>query len=606
MSTKPSIAANQVTLLHKQNSVQEVADLLSRSKKLNHQKDTKAIDFAYEALALALENNLSKEIIIAYVEMAIYYCKTRCDFDKSIELCEQGLDQKTEDYPELYAELHRLLGINYHHLGKLEDAQKHYIESAATLENLSSLSAKSIEDMAGVYHNLAILYKDYDEKGLSKEYIDKALLLYESIDSQKGMALCYNTLAGQCATIGNYDEAIELHTKAYSIREQLNDRMGMSVSLNNIGLIYASKKNFDDAIDYLKKSLAIKEEFGNNHVIAITLYCLGDTYKEKGDLENAMVVLTNSAKLLRNLNANLELLNVLTSLIDTYEKLGDYEKAFHTQKEFVQTKESVLNLEKAKAIIETQERFESEKKEQEKEIFRLKHIELAEYADKLESSNQELQQFAYVASHDLREPLRMITSYMMLLESKLSAKLSDDEKMFVHFAIDGAKRMDALINDLLSLSRLNSPTNHEKVDLNDVASAATRNLETLIKERNALVEIDNLPVVMGNYIQLTQLLQNLISNGIKYNKSEEPTIKITCKRERMHYCFHVEDNGIGIPEEKREQVFIIFKRLHTREEYSGTGIGLSICKKIVERHNGKIWVDSSSLGGSNFIFCLPF
>lgn len=224
----------------------------------------------------------------------------------------------------------------------------------------------------------------------------------------------------------------------------------------------------------------------------------------------------------------------------------------------------------------------------------------------LQRSNAELEQFAYVASHDLQEPLRIITSYSQSLEKDNTCQLSDDAKEDLHFIIDAAKRMRRLIEDLLAYSRIGSRGNpFQPADVNTLLQNSLNSLALAIEDSNAVVTHDNLPTITCDSGQIEQLLQNLVGNAIKYRNGQAPKIHISCQRRDKSWLFRVQDNGIGIAPEFAEQIFVIFQRLHTREEFPGTGIGLAVCKKIVERHDGKIWVESQPSNGSTFCFSIP-
>lgn len=230
--------------------------------------------------------------------------------------------------------------------------------------------------------------------------------------------------------------------------------------------------------------------------------------------------------------------------------------------------------------------------------------ELKKTANDLIRSNNELEQFAYVASHDLQEPLRMVTSYVQLLESRYKDKLDKDAKEFIDFAVDGTNRMKNLIHSLLEYSRVNNIRPFAKINLNLLLPDVLQNLESQIKENNAIIKIDTLPDIDGDAILITQLFQNLISNGIKFKSSKPPEINISGKKVNDEYLFSIKDNGIGIPKEYADKIFLIFQRLHTKDKYPGTGIGLAICKKIVEKHGGKIWFESEIGNGSVFYFTI--
>ena len=223
----------------------------------------------------------------------------------------------------------------------------------------------------------------------------------------------------------------------------------------------------------------------------------------------------------------------------------------------------------------------------------------------LSRSNEELQQFAYVASHDLQEPLRMIASYLSLLSKRYQGKLDQNADEFIGFAVDGAKRMQGLIQDLLSYSRVGSKAKEVvPVDCGVVLNKTLKVLEVAAQEAAATITHDPLPTVLGDESQLGQLFQNLIGNGLKYRNSKPPVIHVGVEPDGCCWRFSVRDNGIGIDPKDAERVFVIFQRLHSREEYSGTGLGLAICKKIVERHGGKIWLESQPGHGSTFYFTL--
>jgi PAS domain S-box-containing protein len=227
-------------------------------------------------------------------------------------------------------------------------------------------------------------------------------------------------------------------------------------------------------------------------------------------------------------------------------------------------------------------------------------------SEELRRSNAELEQFAYVASHDLQEPLRTVASYCQLLDKRYGPKLDTQAREYLGFAVDGAKRMQRLITDLLAFSRVGTRGKpFAPTDLNAVFADAIANLDRAIQDQAAQISCDALPTVNGDAVQLAQLFQNLIGNAIKFRGAAAPVVRVGMEGEGDARVFSVVDNGIWIDPQHRERIFQIFQRLHERDKYDGTGIGLAVCKKIVERHGGRIWVEDAPGGGCAFRFTLP-
>ncbi len=232
--------------------------------------------------------------------------------------------------------------------------------------------------------------------------------------------------------------------------------------------------------------------------------------------------------------------------------------------------------------------------------------ELAAANEELRRSNAELEQFAYLASHDLQEPLRMITSYLNLLDRRCRGQLDQDGEEFLRYAVDGAERMKRLIRDFLAVSRISKQALiMEPIDAGVVVENALQNLETAIEESHAIIALDRLPRIPADPGLLAQVFQNLISNGIKFHGDRPPEIRISAVERGLEWVFSVRDNGLGIESRHAERIFRIFERLQESSEYSGSGIGLAVCKKIVERHGGRIWFESQPGAGSVFHFSIP-
>jgi signal transduction histidine kinase len=234
------------------------------------------------------------------------------------------------------------------------------------------------------------------------------------------------------------------------------------------------------------------------------------------------------------------------------------------------------------------------------------HASLEARTEDLQRSNAELEQFAYVASHDLQEPLRKVASFCQLLQRRYAGRLDEKADQYIELAVDGAKRMQQLINDLLAFSRVGrTAQRREEVSCAVLLAQAWANLGPAVRASHATIEVGDLPVVQGETSLLTAVFQNLLSNALKFAGEQAPRVSVSARREGEHWLFSFSDNGIGIPAEYAERIFVIFQRLHDRAAYPGTGIGLAMCRKIIEYHGGRIWLDTAATSGARFCFTLP-
>ena len=292
---------------------------------------------------------------------------------------------------------------------------------------------------------------------------------------------------------------------------------------------------------------------------------------------------------------------MLISADPIFNKDGSLNKIICTYYDYTERK---LDEERNQKLLKNEVRLTNKLKTSNNDLKETQY-ELMNTIKKLEISNNELKNFAYVTSHDLREPLRMITSFLQLLERRYTDQLDQDAKDFIGYAVDGAKRLDSMINDILIYSKVSKGRELSEVNFNKVIEKVYINLISSIEETDAEVIYDPLPTLITDESLMIQLFQNLISNAIKYRSKEKPEIHVSVKEEGNDYIFSVEDNGIGIDEKHVDNIYTIFKRLHTSEEYEGTGIGLAIAQKIVQQQGGKIWVESELGKGSTFYFTIP-
>jgi two-component system sensor histidine kinase/response regulator len=299
----------------------------------------------------------------------------------------------------------------------------------------------------------------------------------------------------------------------------------------------------------------------------------------------------------------------MTALSDIADKIAGYEaggvdyvtKPFHTAEVLAR-----INTHLSMQAMRRQLVAQNRQLQEEIAVRKTAEAVLALRSQELARSNAELEQMAYVASHDLQEPLRMVASYLQLLVQRYGGRLDGDAHEFIGFAVDGAKRMQALIDDLLTYSRVATKARPLRpTDCGAVLDTVRHSLRMALQESGGSIEYGPMPVVEGDGAQLTQLFQNLLANAIKFRGPQPPEIRVRAAAVADGWQFSVQDNGIGIAPEYFERIFVMFQRLHRRSEYEGTGIGLAICKKIVERHGGRLWVESAPGQGTTFSFTLP-
>ncbi|MDB5283437.1 MAG: sensor signal transduction histidine kinase, partial [Bacteroidota bacterium] len=325
-----------------------------------------------------------------------------------------------------------------------------------------------------------------------------------------------------------------------------------------------------------------------------------NAYIHSNKVQQGLDYINQAEDLMVSLDNKKELSEIYRAKSKALAGLNDHAGAYNYLERYVETLKFFFDSDKTNALTRARKEFEFELKEKEAKLLREKNEEIQDYVHKLEISNNELKQFAHVASHDLREPLRMIMSYISLLKRSLNEQMNEQQLEFFGFVLDGAKRMDQLIQDLLRLAKVDANLQIERIKLANVMEEIKLNLETLTKEKNAVINIGPLPFIQADRTQMLQLFQNLIANGIKYNKSAVPEIKVSCIERKDKIEIMVADNGIGIPKHLTEEAFQIFRRLHKHNSTPGSGIGLAICKKIVESMGGTIKIEDAATGGTIF------
>ncbi len=642
-------------------STTQIIDSLSSlaTQTLEKQQFEITLDYLQQALDLSA-NETNKE---QYLNILVSFGHTyllKNDYSLSQQYLFQFLKEHNPDLnKEQISNAYSIIANNYNSLGNVNAAHEYRLKSIEIDEVLGDTTS-----LASNYYNLGSLffYQDVFEKAL--EYYTKANKLGYQIKSSK---VIYNSTAALGSVYGQLKQinrALELNYKSLHIADSLEYVVGQAYSLGNVGSNYLDLGEYTKAKMYIERSLVLKVELDDKWGQIGAHVALSELYREINNFKLAEENILTALSLAQSINAKKRISDVYKLIADLYLSNKKNDLAIEYLNKHIAVKDSVMNENilremsnrKSEAAIQKKEyeinllKKDNEILEKNKEVQRsrligfglismfflivsivfrsllsrqkeftrlleTKNLEIEEQKNKiqlqnkeLENSNEDLQQFAYVASHDLREPLRMISSYGKILTRRYKDTLDKSGQEFLYFMTDAASRMDLLLLDLLSYAKTSSNAQpFEEVSTVDLLASIERVTESSFLEKGATLEIrkENLPTINGRKTQLNQLFQNLIVNGLKYNLNEKPHITIDCQTLEDKYVFSIADNGIGIPEEHQAKIFEMFQRLHANGEFEGTGIGLATCKKIADIHQGYIAVESEEGLGSTFYFHMP-
>lgn len=584
---------------------EEIKELIAKSRQLRTSKDATAELYADEAYVKAVEAGDVELMLKAKMEKVFYYLNVKPDFDKTEQMALEMLAvPEIHNDIEVLTSTRNILGISYDVKGNYMESRTCYLDNITLLENTPNLSKDLKNTLGNAYHNLSKLYQQVESGENRMQYLDKAVAVFESINENNGLARIWNLKASMLPQDAPIEERLELFKTALTYFEKGGEASGYLLCQANVGLCYCHLGQFDKGIAMLIEAYEKLATANTSPHISFTLFQIGEALRMKGDHEEAIKYLEKAEKVLMDANGKVYLNVIYQEWATNLAALGRFEEAYEKMHMFMMQVHERLQFDRQSAEAEARLKFELEKKEKESALMRKRHEEIELYNEKLRQSNDELNQFAYVASHDLKEPLRMVSNYIQLLEKSFKTELDEDQLTYVRYINEGAKRMYKLIDSLLVFSRATMDPELKLVSLNDVVDEVERVVHST-SSKPVDIHADELPSVLGDHSQMLQLFQNLISNAVKYNDKDVVQIRISYIPEPRVHKIVIEDNGIGIAPQYREKVFEIFKRLHNRESYSGTGIGLSISKKIVHRLNGKIWIEDSKLGGVAFMFTIP-
>jgi signal transduction histidine kinase len=589
---------------------QETIDLdklIFDAEYLVERRNPDAYPLAEKIVSLAIKNSDPKYFIYAKYILAFYQCLVANDYDKSIELCNEVLVrlEKQKDLTDIAYKIYMTLGNSYQLKGEIFSAQESYLKGMKLLENKKDLSQREKGYLASLYYNVSLLLGSSELNISMDVYLQKAIAIFEEIGHDFKLSKCYVAYAGIYEGKGEYEKAIEVLNKALEIDERVKDEFSIALSKANLGIQHLKINRNEESLRYLQDSLNYFAGAKMEYETAMVKVNFGETLFAIGRKEDGIKELREAEELFERQDNKRELSHVYELLSEFLAQTSEHQQAWNYQKKHTESLKYFFDVEKTKALTRAKKEFENEQKEKESALLKEKNEEIKCYVHKLEVSNNELKQFAHVASHDMREPLRMISSYMSLLGRSLKDNITEEQKTFIAFAQDGARRMEQLIIDLLRLAKVDANPRVEAVKLPAIVEEIHMNLDSLIKDKGASISSSGLPEILADKTQVLQVFQNIISNGIKYNENAMPAIDIVCVKKPDEIEISIADNGIGIPQQFREKVFEIFQRLQTRKQYSGSGIGLAICRKIVDSMNGRIWVEDNPTGGTVFRIALP-
>ena len=600
-----------------------------------------------KALDHAKTNKDLDGLIKGYCALAEFYIQ-QVNFEEATKAIEEaGLlltSYKEDEKPMLYMEV-------YHLLSKLYFKKQQYQKIPTLSEKVLKWSriAGDVTKELTALNNLAIYNADKSSYKFAMEYLLEALDKSEEIGFRQNIAQSHINIGTIYAQLYNYKDALQRYVKVIDEFEdvlKLSDQFALN---NNIGNINYTIEKYDEANQYFQKALEVAKKTNRASMLALALTQLSRVKTAEQQYDTALQ-LANDAKMLLNKlgdvnGKQLNLINLAnihfhqndyktalklvdegieaskkqkdeTSEIDgyeltatIYEKMEDYEKAFAFQKIFTEAKQKFTIIQRNRQVLDLDIKYAM--REKQKEIAQLiKENEyqalLLEKQDQIQKQNDELKQFAYVVSHDLKEPLRMIGSFSQLIQRQYVGEKTEKTDQYFGYVKDGVHRMNHLLDALLRYSTIGGYTlKLDDVDLNETMTIVESSLKLLIQDTSTQLIVEKLPVVNGSSTLLTQLFQNLISNAIKFRRPDvTPVIKISAIPNDDKMEIIVADNGIGIAQQHLEQIFVIFSRLHSREAYEGTGVGLAICQKIVQKMGGEIWVESEVGVGTEFHFTL--
>lgn len=616
-----------------------IADMASAQRWLNNFQE--ALELYTEFISSPAEYTEQSEKANALSQMSAIY-KNLGDYELAYDYCLKaiGLFEAMRDTSGL-ATSHYELGSLFYYQDNFQQALEQY--------RIAEKLFNQVEGSRGVYSCAAAIGTTYESLGdleKSLEYNKRSLLLAENMNYRTGIAYSLTNIGTNYMHRGDFERARNFLRRSITLKKEANDRWGQIGTFRHMADLELRASDPEQSLIYLDSAFILAEGIGSKTRMISLLELYADIHRDLGNFEKALDY-TYTYVQLRD--------SVLNET--TLREMGQRQKRFEIQKrekeilllkrenDLLESKKQIDKLYNAiffatavfllimlimvinrfrtqkhtNELLEDKNKEINQKNEELQQVNELvtatnallgeKNIQIEQQNKRLEDSNEDLRNFASVASHDLKEPLRMINAYTKILNKRYQHLFDENANEFMGYIVDAVSRMEGLLNGLLDYSRVSIGKDAQKaiIQTRDIIDLVKGNLKFSILKNEAEIKVDYdvLPPIRANQTQMVQLFQNLMSNAIKFRGERKPVITVNCCRRNQEYLFTIQDNGIGISDENREKIFEMFRRLHTKEEYEGTGIGLATCKKIVERHGGRIWVESEAGQGSTFFFTLP-
>jgi len=628
--------------LQEQNIVGQ--DLLKNSQDFN--QTVKLFKSAHE---FAISRNLSDQFTEISIGYGISMYKNG-DIQNAYKILFEVLPKIKDSELKLKADVNQILGMTLVFQDKFPEGYKYQMDALKYYSD--------IEDSTGlmsVYYDLGSNFSIQGQNELALKNYEKGIALAKLANDTKMTILGITALGGAWASLNDYDKALKYSSESIELAKQLEDDEELGWASINRGHILGQLGRYEEAEYYLKQAYNLSFKIGNKLLTAYSLEQLSDTNLKQDRLDKAITGLDESYEIYQELGQLNSVKGVTKKYAEIYYKKKNFAKYKEYTDKYIALKDSLYSEEMMESMANLKEGYEIHKLERENQIALLtkdqelahaksyttgaitcgaivifmlllalmynrnkaaaekndllsaKNAEILRQNDFLVSSNQDLEKFAYIISHDLKEPLRNINGFTKLLNRRLKKHNPDkDINEYATFITKGTEQMAELLNGLLEYSKVSvNKSEKETSDINEIAHRVVSNLKIQLDEKNCTVKINELPDVVCRATQLTQVFQNLIANAIKFGGDHGNKITVSAQDIGNEYRFSVKDTGIGIASEYQKDIFIVFKRLHDRGTYSGSGIGLATCKKIVEDHGGRIWVESSVGKGACFFFTIP-